>query len=134
MAVMAILPERLLAKWTAKAFQAGKLDDAVREKYGVLPIEDSEAIRLTVPEIAEDGAFVPVSVSSGIPGTTSISIFSETNFLPLVASFDILPRMRPDLSLRIRMAETGKVIVIAQAGGRLYRTSRMVVVSVGGCG
>jgi sulfur-oxidizing protein SoxY len=134
LSVMSVFPERLFARWNAGAFKAGKLDDAVRELYGTLPEEDSSSIELTVPEIADDGAFVPVSVSSGMPGITSISIFSETNFSPLVASFDILPRMRPNLSLRIRMAETGKVVVIAKAGDRLYRTSKLVVVSVGGCG
>jgi sulfur-oxidizing protein SoxY len=134
LSVISFLPERLLAGWNAGAFKAGKLEDAVRELYGTLTVEDSPAIELTVPEVAEDGAFVPVSVSSGMPGITSISIFSETNFSPLVASFDILPRMRPNLSLRIRMAETGKVVVIAKAGDRLYRVSKLVVVSVGGCG
>jgi sulfur-oxidizing protein SoxY len=134
LSVMSVLPERLLARWNAGAFKADKLEDAVREKYGSLPVEDSSAIQLTVPEIAEDGAFVPVSVSSVMPGITSISIFSETNFSPLVASFDVMPRMRPNISLRIRMAETGNVVVMAKAGDHLYRASRLVVVSVGGCG
>ncbi|NTW52254.1 MAG: thiosulfate oxidation carrier protein SoxY [Chlorobiaceae bacterium] len=134
LSVLTVTAERLFAKWNAGAFHAGKLDDAVREKYGALPVEDSAAIKLTVPEIAEDGAFVPVSISSDMPGITNITIYSETNVFPLVASFDVLPRMRPDLSLRVRMAETGKITAIAQAGGRLYRSSRLVVVSVGGCG
>ncbi|NTU58600.1 MAG: thiosulfate oxidation carrier protein SoxY [Chlorobiaceae bacterium] len=132
--VVSLLPERLLAKWNAGAFGAASMEDAVREKYGSLPIEDSSAIELTAPLVAEDGLFVPVSVASTIQGITSISFFSEKNFSPLVASFDLLPRMRPNISLRIKVAETGKVVVIAKAGERLYRASRMVVVSVGGCG
>ncbi|HWR00360.1 MAG TPA: thiosulfate oxidation carrier protein SoxY [Chlorobaculum sp.] len=132
--LLTVLPGRLFAKWNARAFNAGRIDDAIREKYGVLPVEDSSAIHLTLPEIADDGAFVPVSVASDMPGITSISIFSETNVSPLVASFDVLPRMRPDVSLRIKIAETGKVVAIVKVGDRLYSSYRLVVVSVGGCG
>jgi len=133
-AVLAFMPGRVLAKWSEKAFKADKLEDAVKAKYGATPAVDSSAIQITAPEMAENGAFVPVSVSTSIPGVTSISIFAAANFSPLVASFDIMPRTKPDVSLRIRMAKTSNIVVIAQAGDKLYRAVREVKVTVGGCG
>jgi sulfur-oxidizing protein SoxY len=133
-AVLSMMPGTLLAKWSDKAFTASTLDAAIAAKYGSLPIQDSSAIEIKAPEIAENGAFVPVTVSSTIPGVTSISIFTPANFSPLVASFDVLPRMKPDVSLRIRMAKTSNLIVIAEAGGKLYRATREVKVTIGGCG
>lgn len=134
LAVLSMMPGKLLANWSEKAFTASELDAAIAAKYGSLPIEDSTAITINAPEIAENGAFVPVTVSTTIPGVTSLSIFSPANFTPLIASFDVLPRTIPDFSLRIRMAKTSNLIVIAQAGGKLYRATREVKVTIGGCG
>ena len=133
-AVLAVMPGRLLASWNEKAFSASKLDEAIAAKFGSLPIEDSTAIQIQAPEIAENGAFVPVSVSTTIPGATNISIFTPANFSPMIASFDVLPRMIPDVSLRMRMAKTSNLVVIVQAGGKLYRATREVKVTIGGCG
>lgn len=134
LAVLAVIPGRALASWSEKAFMADKLDDAIAAKYGGLPIEDSSAIEIKAPEIAENGAFVPVTVSTTIPGVTSISIFVPVNFSPLVTSIDVLPRMKPDVSMRIRMAKTSNMVVIIKAGNKLYRTVREVKVTIGGCG
>jgi sulfur-oxidizing protein SoxY len=133
-AVLAAMPVRLLASWSDKAFAADKLEDAIAAKYGALPIEESTAIQIKAPEIAENGAFVPVTVSTTIPGATNISIFTPANFSPMVASFDVLPRMKPEVSVRIRMAKTANLVVIAQVGGKLYRATREIKVTIGGCG
>ncbi len=134
LAVMAVLPGSAVAAWSEKAFMADKLDDAIAAKYGALPIEDTSAIQIKAPEIAENGAFVPVTVSTTIPGVTNISIFVPVNFSPLVTSIDLFPRTKPDVSLRIRMAKTSNMVVIARAGNKLYRTVREVKVTIGGCG
>ncbi|PWW83032.1 MULTISPECIES: thiosulfate oxidation carrier protein SoxY [Prosthecochloris] len=133
-ALAATIPVQVLAKRSDEAFQSGSLEEAIKAKYGSLPIEDSSQIQIKAPEIAENGAFVPVTISTGIPGATSISIFAEANFSPLVASFDVLPRMHPDVSLRIRMAKTSDITVLVKAGDKLYRATREVKVTIGGCG
>jgi sulfur-oxidizing protein SoxY len=133
-ALLAAMPGKVLANWNNKAFEADKLEDAIAAKYGAMPIEESTAIQIKAPEIAENGAFVPVTVGSTIPGVTNISIFTPGNFSPMVASFDVMPRMKPEVSLRMRMAKTANLVVIAQAGGKLYRTVREVKVTIGGCG
>jgi sulfur-oxidizing protein SoxY len=133
-ALVAALPERLLAAWSDKAFTASTLANAIAGKYGNLPIEDSTAIQVKAPEIAENGAVVPVTVATNIAGATNISIFTEANFAPMVASFDLLPRSLPEVSLRMRMAKTATVVVLVQAGNKLYRATREVKVTIGGCG
>ncbi|NTV68267.1 MAG: thiosulfate oxidation carrier protein SoxY [Chlorobaculum sp.] len=133
-AVLAAMPGKLMANWSDKAFAADKLEDAIAAKYGSLPIEESTAIQIKAPEIAENGAFVPVTISTTIPGVTNMSIFTPANFSPMVASVDVMPRMKPEVSLRIRMAKTANLVVIAQAGGKLYRVTREVKVTIGGCG
>lgn len=133
-AVLAVMPGKLLAGWSEKAFAASKLEEAIAARYGALPIEDSTAIQIKAPEIAENGAFVPVTVSTTIPGVTNISIFTPANFSPMVASVDVLPRMKPEVSMRIRMAKTENLVVLAQVGGKLYRTTREIKVTIGGCG
>ncbi len=133
-AAVAMLPGRVFAKWNEKAFTVSELDDAIAAKYGSLPIEDSADIEIKAPEIAENGAFVPVTVSTTIPEVSNISVFAPANFSPLVASFDVLPRMKPDISFRMRMAETSDLIVMVQSGAKLYRATREVKVTIGGCG
>ncbi len=133
-AVISTVPERVFAAWNQKAFMSETMAAAIAAKYGNLPIEDSAAIQIKSPEIAENGAYVPVSVATTIAGASNITIFSEANFAPLVASFDILPRMRPDVSLRLRMAKTANLVVLVQAGGKLYKAVKEVKVTIGGCG
>ena len=128
------LPGSVIAKGGDDHALSDNVNAAVKAKYGALPIEKSDRIQIKAPEIAENGAFVPVSVSTDLPGVTSISIYADANFTPIVASFDILPKTRPDVSLRIRMAKTSNMDVIVKAGDKLYRASREVKVTIGGCG
>ncbi len=87
-----------------------------------------------MPEIAENGAVVPIEITSRIPGTTSISVVAEKNPFPLVAHFDFLEGALPFVKLNMKMGETSDVRVIAQAGGKSYSASRNVKVTIGGCG
>lgn len=133
-AVITALPKRAAAAWSEKAFASETLAGAITGKYGALPIEDSTAIQIKAPEIAENGAYVPVSVSTSIKGASNISIFSEGNFSPMVASFNLMPRSLPEVSLRMRMVKTANLVVLVQANGKLYRAVREVKVTIGGCG
>ena len=133
-AVFAIIPKRAFAKWSDKAFMSESLAGAIAAKYGAMPVENSTEIKIKSPEIAENGAYVPVTISANIPGASNITIFSESNAAPLIASFDVMPKMGPDISLRLRMAKTGNLVVLVLANGKLYRASKEVKVTIGGCG
>jgi len=128
-----VMPRSVLA-WAESAFRASAEPDAMQALYGDLPIEESDQVTIRMADIAENGAVVPVTLISTVPGTESISLFVENNPLPLVAQFMILEGTDADISTRIRMEGTSKVTAVVKVGDRLYRNSRVVSVTVGGCG
>ncbi|MEO8003440.1 MAG: thiosulfate oxidation carrier protein SoxY [Betaproteobacteria bacterium] len=129
-----LYPVRLLAaQWNKPAFDSKQLDEVLKIIGATSAIESSQ-IELKAPEIAENGAIVPVEVTSRIPGTQSIYVIAEKNPQPLVAIFDILPGLEPFISTRIKMGESAKVRVLVKAGGKFYVTSHEVKVTIGGCG
>jgi len=89
---------------------------------------------IKAPDIAENGAVVPVEVTSKIPDTTDIAILSEQNINPLVADFKLSNGALGYVSTRIKMAKTSNVVVVVKAGGKAYIASKEVKVTIGGCG
>jgi sulfur-oxidizing protein SoxY len=129
-------PGRVFAaeEWNKAAFDAKDLGGALKG-LGTASPADSKDIVLTVPEIAENGAMVQVAVLSNIPNTTSISVLSTKNPLPLAATFDFANGAVPDVQVRVRLAETTMVkAVVKTADGKFYTAQKEVKVTVGGCG
>lgn len=119
--------------WPEEAFSKKTQDDALRALYGK-PFEASDKVTLEAPEIAENGAVVPISVSSTLPGVTSISILIPENPYTLTASYKLAEGTAPSIGCRLKMAKTSNVIAIVEFGGKLYATSKEVKVTLGGCG
>src|SRR5512134_749232 len=128
-----VRPGRALAAWNKGAFEAKSTVDAMRA-LGVANAEDSKAIDIRAPEIAENGAVVPIDVTSNIPGTTSISVFIEKNPFPYTGTFDFSQGSVPFVHLRVKIGESSPVRVVATAGGKHYTTVKEVKVTIGGCG
>ena len=126
-------PDQALADWNAAAFQARDVPTALTQLLGSESAEISSRIKIKVPDIAENGAVVPVAVETDLPGVTSISIIAANNPVPLVASFDLAESAVPFVATRIKMAKTSGVIAVVRAGGRLYKNAQNVKVTVGGC-
>ena len=120
-------------KYPEEAFKQKSGDDAIKSLYGKTA-ETSDKVKLDAPEIAENGAVVPISVSSSLPGVTSISILVTENPFTLAASYKIPEGTMASVSNRLKMAKTSTVIAIVEAGGKLYSASKEVKVTVGGCG
>ena len=120
-------------KYPEDAFRQKNSDDAIKALYGKTA-EASDKIKLDAPEIAENGAVVPVAVSSTLPDVTSISILVAENPNALVASYRIPAGTIPNVANRLKMAKTSNVIAVVEAGGKLYSTIKEVKVTVGGCG
>jgi sulfur-oxidizing protein SoxY len=114
------------------AFGASSVHEAL-EALGSVPSAGAQ-ILLTLPELAENGAVVPVTVESRLPGTHDIFIVVEANPNPMVVRFTIPEGTEAWVSTRIKMAESSTVYAIVRAEGRLYATSRDTRVTVGGCG
>ena len=121
------------AMWNKQGFEAKAAGDAVKN-LGAANVVESKEIAITAPDIAENGAVVPVAVTSKIPNTQSISIVAEKNPFPLAATFDISEGAEPYASVRIKMGQTSNVRAIVKADGRFYTASKEVKVTVGGCG
>ncbi len=134
LAVLSSFPTVIWAKWNKAAFMADELQAAINAKYGGMSIIDSEQVVLDAPEIAENGAVVPIKFRSSLNNIKSMSVFVEKNPLPLVASFNLGKGSSSNISVRIRMGTTSKVIVLAESDGKLYRASQEVKVTIGGCG
>lgn len=120
-------------KYPEDAFKAKTEADAIKALYGKTA-EASDKVKLDAPEIAENGAVVPVSVTTTLPDVTSISFMVSENPVVLVASYKIPAGTMPVVANRIKMAKTSNVIVIVEAGGKVYSTTKEVKVTVGGCG
>jgi sulfur-oxidizing protein SoxY len=123
----------LAAEWNMAAFDAKALADTLKN-IGATSVADSDQIQLKAPEIAENGAIVPVEITSRIPGTQTIYVIADKNPQPLVAIFNITASLEPFISTRIKMGESSKVRVLVKAAGKFYVTTQEVKVTIGGCG
>jgi sulfur-oxidizing protein SoxY len=120
-------------KYPEDAFKQKNSDDAIKSLYGKTA-EASDKVKLDAPEIAENGAVVPIAVSSTLADVTSISILVAENPNALAASYRIPAGTVPSVANRLKMAKTSNVIAVVEAGGKLYSASKEVKVTVGGCG
>ena len=121
------------AQWPKDAFTQKSEADAIKALYGK-QAEASDKVKLDAPEIAENGAVVPISVSSGLPDVTSIAILVTENPFPLAASYKIPPGTSAMVSNKLKMAKTSKVVALVESNGKIYSTTKEVKVTVGGCG
>jgi sulfur-oxidizing protein SoxY len=124
----------LAAAWPEKAFASTEADAAMSALFGTTEATPSDRITLKVPEIAENGAVVPVTVSTTLENVESISLVVENNPRPLAASFEIPAGTLPDVSSRIKMGETSDVIAVVKTDAGIFSTSKQVKVTIGGCG
>jgi len=119
--------------WPEAAFKAANQEAALKALYGKT-LEMSDKVSIETPDIAENGAVVPVSVSTTLPGVTSISILVPENPFALAASYTMTDASLAQVSCRLKMAKTTKVIAVVEAGGKLYAAANDVKVTLGGCG
>jgi len=129
-----LTPTRVLAAaWPAAAFDAKSIDDALKALYGTSATADSKAIAIKAPLQAENGAVVPIAVSTTLPNVEAISIMVAGNNQPLVANVN-LAGAEGYFSARMKMGKTSDVKVIVKSGGKLHMAGQQIKVTVGGCG
>ena len=127
------LPVSAFADWNKAAFDAKNLNDVLKAMGGAAA-EKSGDIVITAPDIAENGAVVPIAVASKIANTQSISILVEKNPSSLAAQFDILPGTEANVGTRVKMGQSSNVHAVVKAGGKYYVATKEVKVTLGGCG
>ncbi len=123
----------LAAGWNKDAFGSKSLAEALKSLGAASPA-DSRDIVIEAPQIAENGAVVPIEVTSNLPNTRSLMVLVEKNPFPLAAKFDFLDGAVPFVKVNVKMAESSNVRVVAEAGGRHYGAVKEVKVTIGGCG
>jgi len=127
-------PRTVLAAWPQAAFDAKSVQDAMNGLFGAADSTASDDIKIKAPDIAENGAVVPVSVNTNIAGANKIALIAEKNGQPLAASFELGSTAKGFVSTRIKMSKTSDVIAVVEAGGKRYAAKKNVKVTIGGCG
>jgi sulfur-oxidizing protein SoxY len=134
MATAGLLPQAAQAAWNQAAFDVKTLADAVKAMGGAAPVESKDVV-IKGPDIAENGAVVPVGASTALPGVKRLMILIEKNPSILAASFDLTDAIEADLSTRVKMGQTSNVIAVAMmADGRVLYAQKEIKVTLGGCG
>jgi sulfur-oxidizing protein SoxY len=135
MAAAGLLPAESVGaeEWNKAAFGSKKLDDLLKLLGSSAP-QQSDQVALIGPEIAENGAVVPLEVESKLPNTESIAILIEKNPNILAGIFTIPTGTLPDIQTRVKMAETCNVYALATAAGKRYFAVKEIKVTLGGCG
>ncbi len=126
-------PRTVLAAWPQAAFDSENVAGAMKGLFSSETAADGD-ITIKAPDIAENGAVVPITVTSGIKGIETMALIVEKNPRPLAASFDMSPTTEGYVSTRVKMGKTSKLIAVVKAGGKLYSASKEVKVTIGGCG
>ncbi len=119
--------------WPAAVFSKKNEQDAMKALFGE-PYVKSDKIKLDVPEIAENGAVVPVTVTSSLPKASSINILVPNNPFTVAASYHLPPGTAAAISSRLKMAKTSYVIAVVESEGKIYGAAKQVKVTLGGCG
>lgn len=132
--LLALGLERVRAAWPKAAFDAKDLKEFEAALFPGKTIEKTDKIELRMPEIAENGGQVPVTATTSLPGGSSLTIAAEGNPRPMVARFNITPETGPVLSTRMKLAKTQTISAYVEADGKVYKASKDIRVSIGGCG
>ena len=121
-------------EWNKNAFETKNLNDTVRALGGTMATESKDITFVNAPDIAENGAVVPIGVQSKIPKTEMIAILVEKNPNSLSAAFTIPEGTEAVVSTRVKMGQTSNVHAVVKADGKFYFATKEVKVTLGGCG
>ena len=134
LAASGLLPASAQAAWNQAAFDAKTLADATKALGGGAPVE-SKDVTLTGPDIAENGAVVPVVCATTLPGVKRLLLLVEKNPSALAAVFDVSDAVEPSFSTRVKMGQSSNVYAVAMmADGKVLYAAKEIKVTLGGCG
>jgi sulfur-oxidizing protein SoxY len=120
--------------WNKAAFDTHSLAETMNALGGGEPAQSKDIVFFQTPDIAENGAVVPVGITSNIPKTESIAILIEKNPNMLAASFDIPAGTEPTITTRVKMGQSSNIVALVKADGKYYSAAKEVKVTLGGCG
>jgi sulfur-oxidizing protein SoxY len=136
MASVGLLPATAQAQsaWSKEAFDAKTLAEAVKGLGGGAPAL-SKDVTITGPDIAENGAVVPVGASTSLPGVKRLALMVEKNPNALAAVFDVSDAVDANVSTRVKMGQSSNVYAVAiMNDGKVLYAQKEIKVTLGGCG
>ena len=134
LAAAGVLPAHAQAAWNKAAFDAKTVGDAIKALGLARPVESKDIV-FTAPDIAENGAVVPIGASTTVPGVKRIALLVEKNPTSLAGMFEFGDAVETHVSIRIKMAQTSNVLAVAITGdGKVLFAQKEVKVTLGGCG
>ena len=133
-AITSINIGKVMANWPSELFLGKNNVQVIKGITSDSSISESELIEIKAPEIAENGAVVPVTVSTDLPNVKKISILVENNPSPLVSSIEINEQLSPYISTRVKMAKTSNIVAIVSTNEGHFSAARNIKVTIGGCG
>jgi len=122
-----------LADWNKAAFDAKSMADTLKAIGAGTPV-DSKDVQVTGPDIAENGAVVPVGVSSTLPNVTMVAILIEKNPNALSATFNLPEGTEANVQTRVKMGQTSNVYALVKSDGKFFMATKEIKVTLGGCG
>ena len=129
-----VLSNSAYASWPKESFDIKDLTKSVSSVYGHNNLEESSKVKLKAPEIAENGAIVPINVSTTLGNVESIMIFVENNPQPLSSGYQLTSLSEPSIGTRLKMGKTSNVMAAVKSNGKVYTSTQEVKVTIGGCG
>jgi sulfur-oxidizing protein SoxY len=134
LAGLGLLPQAAQAAWSQAAFDAKTMAEAMKALGSAAPVE-SKDVTLTGPDIAENGAVVPVGVSTTLPGVKRLLVLVEKNPSTLTAAFDVTDAVEASFATRVKMGQSSNVYAVAiMADGKALFAGKEIKVTLGGCG
>jgi len=129
-----VLPAHAQSAWNKAAFEGKSVDEAIKGLGIAKPVE-SKDIAFTAPDIAENGAVVPIAVSTTLPGVKRIAFLVEKNPTTLAGVFEFTDAVETSVATRIKMGQSSNVLAVAIMGdGKVFYAQKDVKVTLGGCG
>lgn len=128
-----ITPGQARAEWNKSAFDAKTIEETLKALGAGTPANSAD-VQITAPDIAENGAVVPVGVVSALAGVEAIAILIEKNPNPLAASFVLPAGTEASVQTRVKMGQTSDVYALVKVGGQFLMTKKEIKVTLGGCG
>jgi sulfur-oxidizing protein SoxY len=134
LASVGMLPTAAQAAWSQAAFDAKSMADAVKALGGAAPAA-SKDVTITGPDIAENGAVVPVGCATALPGVKRMLLLVEKNPNVLASVFDVGDAVEANFNTRVKMGQSSNVMAVAVMGdGKVLFAQKEIKVTLGGCG
>jgi sulfur-oxidizing protein SoxY len=133
LAATGLIPQQAAA-YEKAAFDAKSLADVAKALGAAAPVE-SKDVSIGGPDIAENGAVVPLTASTTLAGVKRVLILVEKNPAAMVAMFNVTDSVEPNFATRAKMGQSSDVYAVAiMADGKAFYAKKEVKVTLGGCG